>query len=194
MGRKKTISDADVLRVARNVFREKGHSASTREIAQAAGISEAILYQRFGSKDRLFFTAMHPGPPDVEELLGPIDPAGDARKYLRAVVTRLAAYFGDIMPQFLRLMTHPSFDLASLSQVRAPRQTAGLQEGLAKRLASLARRQRIATTSEVATARLLLSLAHDLALRTVLGSGSSQERDRQLKEMLDVVWQSLRPR
>ena len=58
MGRQKTISDEQVLRVARDLFRDKGHTATTREIAQAAGISEAILYQRFGSKDDLFFAAM----------------------------------------------------------------------------------------------------------------------------------------
>src|SRR5262245_60647331 len=51
MGRHKTISDDEVLQVARGLFREKGHTATTREIAEAAGISEAILYQRFGSKD-----------------------------------------------------------------------------------------------------------------------------------------------
>src|SRR2546421_144555 len=44
MGRHKTISDDQVLQVARGLFREKGHTATTREIAEAAGISEAILY------------------------------------------------------------------------------------------------------------------------------------------------------
>src|SRR5262245_16666657 len=63
MGRQKTISDEEVLRIARDVFLEKGHIATTREIAQAAGISEAILYQRFGSKQELFFTAMRPTGP-----------------------------------------------------------------------------------------------------------------------------------
>src|SRR5216683_5525340 len=71
MGRHKTISDDEVLRAARDIFREKGHTATTREIAEAADISEAILYQRFGSKDDLFFAAMAPRAPDVEKLLGP---------------------------------------------------------------------------------------------------------------------------
>ena len=79
MSRPKTISDDEVLRIACDVFREHGHTVSTREIAQAAGISEAILYQRFGSKDGLFFAAMHARGPDVEQLLGPEDPADDAR-------------------------------------------------------------------------------------------------------------------
>src|SRR4051812_6998486 len=85
MGRHKTISDQEVLRVARDVFRAQGHTATTRAIAEAAGISEAVLYQRFGSKDELFFAAMRPSGPDVEELLGPEDPPGDALTYLRAV-------------------------------------------------------------------------------------------------------------
>src|SRR5215467_12399695 len=89
MGRQKTITDDEVLRVARNIFREQGHTATTREIAQAAGISEPVLYQRFGSKDELFFTAMRPRGPDLEQLLGPKDPPEDALTYLHAVVVRL---------------------------------------------------------------------------------------------------------
>src|SRR3974390_693884 len=98
MGRYKTISDEDVIRIARDVFREHGHTATTRQIAEAAGISEAVLYQRFGSKDDLFFAAMHPRGPDVEALLGPSDPGEDAHAFLRAVVTNLARYFGEVIP------------------------------------------------------------------------------------------------
>src|SRR5262245_41614026 len=109
MARHKTISDEEVLRVARGVFREQGHTATTREIAEAAGISEAVLYQRFGSKAELFFAAMRPTEPDVEELLGSRDPSGDARAYLRAVVVRMGKHFAGVIPLALHVMTHPSF-------------------------------------------------------------------------------------
>src|SRR5215831_15876539 len=105
MGRQKTITDDEVLRIARDVFRAQGHTATTREIAQAAGISEAVLYQRFGSKDELFFTAMRPRGPDLEQLLGPQEPPEDALTYLRTVVVRLGEHFADVIPLALRVMT-----------------------------------------------------------------------------------------
>src|SRR6266481_4399469 len=160
MGRYKTISDHEVLATARDLFRTRGHNATTRQIAEAAGISEAILYQRFGSKNELFFKAMHAIGPDIEKLLGPREPSGDARAYLRAVVVRLGRYFSEVIPLALRVMTHPSFDPGSLARAQ-PNAAAVLREGLAERLASLARRKRIVTPSATATARLLVSLAHD---------------------------------
>jgi AcrR family transcriptional regulator len=192
MGRRKTISDDDVLRIARDLFRARGHSATTREIAEAAGVSEAVLYQRFGSKNDLFFAAMHARGPDVEELLGPADPPDDARAYLRAVVVRLGRYFADVIPLAVRVMTHPSFDLArpARAQNRGP---AVLRDGLAERLASLARRKRLATTDAAATARILVSLAHDWALGGVLSPGSPR-RESVLRDMVDVVWEGLRVR
>src|SRR6516225_4844106 len=116
MGRHKTISDQEVLGIARNVFREHGHTATTREVAEAAGISEAVLYQRFGSKDDLFFAAMHPRGPDIEELLGPRDPPEDAYTYLRTTTVRIGKYFAEVIPLVLRVMTHPSFDPATLAR------------------------------------------------------------------------------
>src|SRR5262249_56049433 len=116
MGRKKTISDDDVLEIARHIFREHGHTATTRQIAEAAGISEAILYQRFGSKDELFFAAMHPRGPDLEQLLGPKDPGEDALAYLHAVVVRLGEQFAEVIPLALHVMTHPSSDPTRLAR------------------------------------------------------------------------------
>jgi AcrR family transcriptional regulator len=190
MGRHKTISDDEVLRVARGVFRSRGHTATTREIADAAGISEAVLYQRYGSKDHLFFAAMHARGPDVEEMLGPADPPGDARKYLHTIVARLAKYFAEVIPLALHMMMHPSFDHSSMARM----QTGGpadLKEGLARRLTSLARRGKIDVTNASVTAKLLVSLAHDWALGGVMSHDSPRPRD--LKEMIDVVWNGLRP-
>src|SRR5437899_2658415 len=118
MGRHKTISDEEVLRIARETFRAQGHVASTRAIADAAGISEAILYQRFGSKDDLFFAAMHPSGPNIEQLLGPKEPPDDAHRYLRSVVVRTGQYFAEVIPLALHVMMHPSFDPAALTRVQ----------------------------------------------------------------------------
>ncbi len=193
MGRYKTISDHEVLAVARDLFRKRGHNATTRQIAEAAGISEAILYQRFGSKNELFFKAMHAMGPDIEELLGPREPTGDARAYLRAVVVRLGKYFAEVIPLALRVMTHPSFDPGSLARAQ-PNAAAVLREGLTDRLSFLARQRRMTKGAEAVTARLLVSLAHDWALGTVLSPARSAHRETELKKMVDVVWEGLRPR
>jgi AcrR family transcriptional regulator len=194
MGRYKTISDDDILCAARDIFREQGHTATTREIGQAAGISEAVLYQRFGSKDDLFFAAMAPKKPDIEQLLGPKDPPDDAHAYLHAVVVRIGGYFVEVLPLILHVMTHPSFELAMLSRGKSANSDVGLRESLAERLASLAQRKRIAISSPDVTARLLVSLAHDWALGMVLSPGMCMQGSHELKEMVDVVWEGLRGR
>jgi AcrR family transcriptional regulator len=191
MGRPKRISDAEILRVARAVFREHGHTATTREIAQAAGISEAVLYQRFANKDDLFLAAMTPGAPDVERLLGPVEPPNDAHAYLREVVVRLGEHFADVIPLALQMMTHPSFDPAARAHAR-PGGPGALRQGLAERLESLARRGRIATPSPAVTARLLIGLAHDWALMVAFASGAAAQHIPELAEMVDIVWNGLR--
>jgi AcrR family transcriptional regulator len=192
MGRHKTISDHDVLRIARDVFREHGHTATTRQIADAAGISEAVLYQRFGSKDDLFFAAMHPRGPDIDDLLGPKEPPADAHAYLHTVVARLRKYFGEVIPLALHVMTHPSFDPGSLTRAQ-PNAAGALREGLAERLAAFTRRKQLAMPSEDIAARLLVSLAHDWALGRVLTPGRAHD-ERDLKAMVDLIWEGLRAR
>lgn len=191
MSRPKTISDDDVLHVARDIFRKRGHTATTREIADAAGISEAILYQRFGSKDDLFFAAMRPTGPDIEELLGPEDPPGDARKYLRSTVAKIGKYFAEIIPEALHVTTHPAFDPSVFT--RGPIPSVILRQGLSIRLESLANRKRVAVASTEVAARLLVSLAHDWALGQALMHQHSPKRDKELQELVDVVWEGLRP-
>lgn len=193
MGRHKTISDDELLDIARRLFREKGHTATTREIAEAAGISEAVLYQRFDNKDELFFTAMHARGPDVEDLLGPKDPVDNPFAYLRTAVVAMGKYFADVIPLALRILTHPSLNAGALKRMQ-PGGSLALEQGLVERLESLARRKVIATFSVAATARLLVSIAHDWALRHALSHGTAPLRERELTEMVDLICEALRPR
>jgi AcrR family transcriptional regulator len=82
MPRHKTITDDEIITVARTLFLKNGINASTRDIAKAAGISEAIIYQRFGTKENFFFAAMK--LPETEL---------------------------DAMPVFLTIISHPSFSM-----------------------------------------------------------------------------------
>ncbi len=133
---------------------------------------------------------MHAQGPEIDELLGPEDPPGDAREYLRTVLHRLGAYFAEVIPLALRVMTHPSFDPESLSRT-VPGGPVELREGLANRLASLARRQQLSISDEVVLARLLLSLAHDWALGVAFAHGNVPRNDRRLDEFLEVLWKGV---
>jgi AcrR family transcriptional regulator len=58
MVRPTTISNDAILEAARALFVEKGPRATTAEIAERAGVSEGILFKRFGNKGALMKAAM----------------------------------------------------------------------------------------------------------------------------------------
>lgn len=73
MSRPKRISDADVLRLAREVILSRGVSVSTVEIAAHVGLSQPTLFQRFGDKPTLLRRALAPDPIAPESVIGPPD-------------------------------------------------------------------------------------------------------------------------
>ena len=189
MTRPKTISDEAIVDAARRVFRSKGHAATTREISAEAGISEGILYQRFGNKDELFFAAMLPTSPDIEELLGPERPDVDAPSYMTRVLCKLEAYFSDVIPLALHVLTHPSFDHATLGRAMAG--AARVHEGLARRLEWFEGKKQIRKSTSVIAAKMLVSLAHDAAL-----SGAphgSELKSKELEAMAQLLWNGVAP-
>jgi len=196
MTRPKTISDEELLAAARKLFRAQGHAVSTRQVAESAGISEAILYQRFRNKDELFFAAMAPGAPDILEILGPDEPEQDASSYLKGVVGRMTSYFSEILPLALRLMAHPSFDRKSLGQAQVGPEK--LREGLVRRLKGLEARKVLRKGTAEPLAQLLINVSHDSALGVAMSSrGSarrSAEREKELEAMVDLVLTGAEPR
>ena len=74
---------AEILVAARSVFGSRGyHAATTREIGAAAGVSEALLYQHFASKQQLFEAVIEGCAGELERRLCTAvegaDPLGDA--------------------------------------------------------------------------------------------------------------------
>ncbi|XXY48503.1 helix-turn-helix domain-containing protein [Sorangium sp. So ce269] len=195
MGRHRTIDDEELLKVARRVFRQGGHTASTRDVARAAGISQAVLYQRFRSKDDLFFAAMFPPPPDVGVLLGDEDEAGrGARRHLTGIATRVLGYFTSAAPAILHLVTHPSFP-EMMAHAHHRFLGAGLVDALADRLRALSRRGLIAPVDAGAAAEALVAALHSVALfRIFSGTGDVPPDDARARRVVQVLWSGLKPR
>jgi AcrR family transcriptional regulator len=94
MARPVTISEEQILEAARRVFTQDGLSATTREIARQAGVSEGSLFNRFPTKEALFAAAVKipPVPAWVQEmnrLLGQGDLRGNLIQIAQGMIRLL---------------------------------------------------------------------------------------------------------
>lgn len=106
MARPRQISDEKILEVARACLLENGPTTSTAFIARRAGVSQAVLFQRFSTKEQLVRAAL---VPDAEAPWIPIAEAGpderDARAQLVELASAVQAFFADIAPRLELLRT-----------------------------------------------------------------------------------------
>ena len=103
-----------LLRVAMRLFSQRGfRGTTTKEIAQAAGVSEAMVFRHFATKEELYSAIL-----DHKACAGGLDPChlladAIARKDDRAVFEGLARAMMQHHEQdteFLRLLTHAALE------------------------------------------------------------------------------------
>ena len=58
--RPRSFTDDELLDTARRVFLEHGAGASTEQIAQQLGVSQAALFKRIGTKQELMVRSLMP--------------------------------------------------------------------------------------------------------------------------------------
>jgi AcrR family transcriptional regulator len=199
VGRTKTIDDERILARARAVFRAGGHAASTRDVARAAGISQAVLYQRFGSKAELFLRAMTPDPPDLESLLGPY-PQRNARADLLRIGQRLAVYLGALIPTLLHVVAHPGLRRERLARWHEGLPFHPLLMALTDRFERLRDDGLVGRVDPAAAARAFLAAVHSAALfETLTRHGppraphAPQAHGVQVDALIEVLWAGLAP-
>lgn len=110
MGRPKVISDQTIIDNARHLFRENQHETTTRQVAQAAAVSHAVLFQRFPTREDLFFKAFLPAGIDIQALL-PQPQDLPLQDYLTLIGNNIAALAaeGNAFQDSLLLVTRPNF-------------------------------------------------------------------------------------
>jgi AcrR family transcriptional regulator len=194
MGRKQVITDAELLRVAREVFLEGGAFGSTRDIAARAGISEATLFKRYATKTALFLAAMAPPQPDLEFMFADVRAQKDARKALHLLANRILGYFRMAIPRMLPLITHPAIGLDELLRNFGRSPADVLSDAVAAYFTELKRAGRAAPENPMATAGLMIAALHSVALFEIMGIHGGEVPDQAVRAMLNAMWNGMKPK
>jgi AcrR family transcriptional regulator len=104
-----------LIETATRLFATKGFSGTTtREIASAAGVNEAIIFRFFPHKDDLYAAILESKSADArtDALVGELHAAADAdddRRVVSTVVRHIVEHL-ERDPEFLRLMLHSALE------------------------------------------------------------------------------------
>ncbi|MFB7865116.1 MULTISPECIES: TetR/AcrR family transcriptional regulator [unclassified Streptomyces] len=100
-----------IIDAARDLMRTAGLArTTTKEIAKAAGCSEAALYKYFPSKEELFVTVLNERLPKLGDLLGTlaVDPQGrGVEENLAEIARRAALFYEQTFPMAASLYAEP---------------------------------------------------------------------------------------
>jgi AcrR family transcriptional regulator len=196
MGRRKKIEDAELLATAREVFSNRGFVGTSKEIALRAGISEAALFQRYGTRDKLFFAAMMPPSFAAEELVTrAAAEAGTPREALGVIAARALVYFREVIGIALVLMSHPDFKLLDIAKAHGGENPgARLIHAMKDWLADEAAAGRIHCPDPLASADLIVAALHSVVLFEHMGIYDKATGDARAVAAVDAFWPAIQPR
>jgi AcrR family transcriptional regulator len=112
----------DILGAAARIMRDEGYArATTKEIARAAGYSEATLYKHFQDKTEIFLRVLEEQTPGLAELLAHLDRragTGDLRGNLEELVATAVLFYLDSFPIAVSLYSSRALLAAHRDRVR----------------------------------------------------------------------------
>ncbi|MBL9005425.1 MAG: TetR/AcrR family transcriptional regulator [Myxococcales bacterium] len=179
MARKRTIRDEDLLAAARACFVDSGFAVPTKEIARRAGVSEGLLFQRYGNKAELFFAAMVPPPSSAlrEQLAAG---KGDDDDLIRLGLA-MRDYFREAADVLLPLLAHPHFTFEDFAQ-RHPDSTLA-----AMRREAMAYFAQAGALDSPASALLLMSSVFGVVMFEKLGAHNGEVPNAMVRRMLQRI-------
>jgi AcrR family transcriptional regulator len=192
MGRKKRISDADLLAAAREVFVKEGFGASTKEIARRAAVSEGVLYQRFLTKDELFFAAMIPPPADVMRMFRQSGLRG--RRLIAQLTIAMLEFSRQALPVMLPLMMHPGFRLEDLAERHPDSPIFVLRREIGPFLQREREAGRLGPVDARGASLLVWSFAQAIAFFERLGAHGGKFAPDVIESAIDCMWKGLAPK
>lgn len=185
-----------ILDAAIGLFSQKGFRGTTvRDLARHAGVSEAMLYQHFPSKEALYDAILEK---KVQEMRRAWDLDWEATGDVRTVVRRMVQSFLERHmsdPAFVRIVLFSALEGHGLARdfVRGPR--AHFMERLAAYLKKKMEEGTLRDLNPDVAARLVIGMAYyGVLLREVFGEGflQSLEVETLSEAIADVFWRGIR--
>jgi len=191
MGRRKVIEDQDLIAAARAVFIEKGALGTTKDVARRAGVSEAVIFQRFPTKAALFLAAMMPPPTDVSGIV--VREGPDHKRDLVETGARMLAYFRTLIPAVMHLVTYPQINMSDVIAHQNAMPANELTMSLTAHLSELHRRGAVNAPKPMASAALFVAAIHSLAIYELMELHGGEPMDHAVGQFVDAMWAGLGP-
>lgn len=194
VARKKSVSDEAVLRAAREVFLTDGFGAATTEIATRAGVSEALLFKRFRTKEELFASAM--GLSEVPRWVEEIDARvgkGDPKQSLRELALMIIESLRRTLPRTMMMWS---------SRVKPPSRREQRDSPRVRDVKALSRYMeqemllgRIRKSNPEVAARALFGSLLNYAFSETMGAhvGKRIEPEQYVQSLIELLWSGLGP-
>ena len=195
MARPKTISSEQILKAARELFLDHGHSCSTAHIARAAGVSEGTIFKRFGTKEKLFHCAMGLPKCAAFEQLGERIGQGDLRENLITLSFEIVAFFREMMPRMRTLMSHPGYDPIKFLKGNPKAPPLEAVKALTSYFDGEVRAGRIRHCDPEVLARMMLGSLHNFVFLEEIGVHERMPMAAQsyVRAFVDLLWTGLDP-
>ena len=122
MPRPVSITEEQILGAARDVFLEKGFTATTADVARRAGCAEGSIFKRFPTKAELFQAAMQSGFDLPEWIKKLCEQPGEGDLQAKLVQAGLEAieFFRRIMPLMMMAWSNPTAGCEGAGPVQPP--------------------------------------------------------------------------
>jgi len=198
MPRPQTISDEEILDTARAVFLELGAQTSTAVVAKRLGISQAVLFQRFGTKEQLLIEALKPR--EEPAFIGHLRQGPDDRplpEQLLALAREFSSFLRELTP-CVAVMRSAGIDFAQVwkgkPEEAPPLRTQRLMADWLRKSQDAGQLSEEVDPESAATV-FLGSLQIRPFIAHVVGSELPvPEHDPYLEQLVSILWQGMSPR
>lgn len=194
MARIAKITNQQILDAAREIFLEQGFGASTLEIAQKAGISEASIFKRFSTKEELFFASM--GIPEKSpwgKKLNTLVGKGNLKQNLVELCLQILEFNRQIMPRLMMLRSRGNAisEMLSRADSRPSRDLKTFTNFLEKEI----EQGRLRSGDPKTIAMILLgSLMNYVFLEQIHPTGDVPADEQTfVHNLVDIVWEGIAP-
>ncbi|MEA5549684.1 TetR/AcrR family transcriptional regulator [Anabaena cylindrica UHCC 0172] len=194
MARTPKITNEQILDAAREIFLQQGFGASTLEIAQKAGISEASIFKRFLTKEKLFFASMGipERPPWVEEI-DSLAGKGNLKQNLIHLCLQTLEFHRQVMPRLMMLKACGNLlpETATMIRSKPIREVKVFTNFLAQEI----EKERLRPSDPHTIAMILLgSLMNYVFLEQMHPTEIIKtEEAKFVEDLVDIVWQGIAP-